>query len=254
MPFQFFASAQSEPEQEEEISFVSCHAYKPAFSSSILAERLPIGLFRRHLSDIKCHIANLPPSHSDAAIQANSDIIPRVYEGGLKTWEGAFDIIEYLKANISVQGLNVLELGCGSGLPGIQCLKNGASNVSFLDYNSEVLETTTYPNVLLNLTEIESTEEFFDVELQERQLNVEFYAGDWAGLPSLIPGRAFDLILSSETLYEAKTIPSLFKTMKACLSRTGRMYVSSTLWNDLMFVDWLRAKSTILGARAGFKC
>lgn len=53
----------------------------------------------------------------------------------MKIWECTLDLLEYLeKENLKFQGLNVLDLGCGSGLLGIYALSRGASSVHFQDY------------------------------------------------------------------------------------------------------------------------
>lgn len=47
------------------------------------------------------------------------------------------DLLNYLeKENINLEGLEVLDLGCGAGLLGIQGLKSGASSAHFQDYVS----------------------------------------------------------------------------------------------------------------------
>jgi predicted nicotinamide N-methyase len=76
-----------------------------------------------------------------------------VYEGGLKLWECALDLVHYIAANLSlVRGKRVLELGCGQGLPGICSLVYGqAAQVMFQDYNEEVLEQATTKTVALNI-------------------------------------------------------------------------------------------------------
>ena len=85
----------------------------------------------------------------------HSDLIPGVYEGGLKIWECAFDLVRYLarpasETGIWLRGSRVLELGCGAGLPAISALLQGAESVCFQDFNAEVLKFITIPNVLLN--------------------------------------------------------------------------------------------------------
>ena len=54
------------------------------------------------------------------AAENNSDLIPSVYEGGLKIWECSVDLVGYLmESGIGFEGKRVLEIGCGAGLPGI---------------------------------------------------------------------------------------------------------------------------------------
>ena len=50
-----------------------------------------------------------------------SDLVSGVYEGGLKVWDCAFDLVEFVDTNSAEMfvGKRVLELGCGQGLPGI---------------------------------------------------------------------------------------------------------------------------------------
>lgn len=81
--------------------------------------------------------------------------------------------MEFIKnhnANYTGSSLNVLELGCGSGLFGIICLLLGANTVTFQDYNSEVLKLWTIPNIALNL--------------QDFCNRVAFVDGDWADFNS----------------------------------------------------------------------
>lgn len=51
-----------------------------------------------------------PPAVAAAA--QGSDLIPRVYEGGMKVWEGAGDLVNYMvRSSIPREGATVLELG-----------------------------------------------------------------------------------------------------------------------------------------------
>ncbi|KAG7270069.1 hypothetical protein CRUP_012070 [Coryphaenoides rupestris] len=89
-----------------------------------------------------------------------SDLIPGVYEGGLKVWECTYDLLEWVDSDgETFGGKSVLDLGCGAGLLGILALKRGASEVHFQDYNSTVIKQLTLPNVLLNCQEDEAEEE-----------------------------------------------------------------------------------------------
>ena len=75
----------------------------------------------------------------------DSDLVSGVYEGGLKVWDCAFDLVDFVQANkeTMITGKRVLELGCGQGLPGIMAMKSGAAKVVFADFNNEVLQKTT---------------------------------------------------------------------------------------------------------------
>ena len=153
--------------------------------------------------------------HHSAAY--NSDLIPGVYEGGLKTWECSIDLCNYLynqyraDTNDLTTALDsngiTLELGCGHGLPGILVSRLGSANgskVVFSDYNDFVLEIATWPNLLLNTP---------DVNRSSLLLRVTLLSGDWmqlsedlvGGSDCRIPGTPsdgrFNLILAAETTY-----------------------------------------------------
>lgn len=147
----------------------------------------------------------------------HSDLIPGVYEGGLKVWKCALDLVKYLsESGFDFAGKRVLELGCGAGLPGIYALMRGAKSVHFQDYNSEVLNYITIPNVLLN----------FDCVVEG---TVCFFSGDWSTLPSVLPeGSIYDVILTSETIYCLESQPKLLVTLRdLCCPRTGLAYVAA---------------------------
>lgn len=79
-----------------------------------------------------------------------SDLLPGIYEGGMKLWEGARDLVdgllrlhldcpaELLQRVLPLRHSRVLELGCGHGLPGIVAALAGAHTVLLQDFNREV--------------------------------------------------------------------------------------------------------------------
>lgn len=228
-----------------------------------------------------------PAAPSDDAAErqrrllADSDLVKGAYEGGFKLWEGALDLCAYLvaeehgallarlaarAAEEAADGAppscrrprrrpHVLELGCGHGLPGLLCLLAGA-DVDFQDYNAEVLERLTRPNVEANLASAEALASVRravagaagaavsggDAEGQAAAAaaaspgRARYIAGDWSGLPALLrrlekeeeeeekeergggggrdgeaggegrcrSPRAYDLVLTAETLYDAE--------------------------------------------------
>ncbi|KAF9379738.1 hypothetical protein BGX21_002556, partial [Mortierella sp. AD011] len=139
-------------------------------------EKEIVTIYKRNLEDVKFQIAqddddfdtedNNKTKEQDVAKQTisgpggaemlalagKSDLVKGVYEGGLKTWECALDLVAYLaEQNENYDGKKVLELGCGSALPGVYILTQSNSvKVDLQDYNDQVLKLVTLPNVLLN--------------------------------------------------------------------------------------------------------
>uniref|UniRef100_A0A0A9WLA4 protein-histidine N-methyltransferase n=1 Tax=Lygus hesperus TaxID=30085 RepID=A0A0A9WLA4_LYGHE len=147
------------------------------------------------------------------ADRAHSDLIPGVYEGGMKIWESTFDLGTLLlkKAPEVFENKSVLDLGCGSGLLGILAMKMGSKSVHFHDYNSEVLSFLTIPNVSLN----------DKCSLDQCQ----FWCGDW-GCYEQVDETKFDLILTSETIYNAANHKKLHDVIKSKLNQGGAAYVA----------------------------
>ena len=155
----------------------------------------------------------------------HSDLIPGVYEGGLKIWECAFDLVEYLATSeIQFSGKSVLELGCGAGLPAIYALMKGAREVHFHDYNPEVINYVTIPSVLFNMKLLKSHHSD-PMTLPQ----CKFYSGDWSSLIRLIPSGHYDVILTSETIYSLTSQPKLLAALKhlLCSKKAGVAYVAA---------------------------
>ena len=148
----------------------------------------------------------------DLAVAESSQVVEAgVYEGGRELWECAIDLVEWLAAHRRPSG-TVLELGCGRGLPGLWCLKRGAQQVVFSDYDANVLERYTR----------------CDAARVGGQCH--FYAGDWRGLPAALSGDGFgkfELILSAETAYREDTTHSLVECVAKTLSISGEALVAT---------------------------
>ncbi|KAG7439467.1 uncharacterized protein BT62DRAFT_983419 [Guyanagaster necrorhizus] len=91
-------------------------------------------------------------------LNAPSDLVQGVYEGGLKTWECSLDIVDYLHAENPVfEGRRVFEAGCGTAVPSVYILQNLFSglphgketHLHLQDYNAIVFELLTLPNLIL---------------------------------------------------------------------------------------------------------
>lgn len=170
------------------------------------------------------------------AAENSTDLIPLVYEGGLKIWECSIDLVEYLlESQVGFHGKLVMEIGCGAGLPGIYALLQGAE-VHFQDYNDDVIEYVTIPNVLMNLAQqpkqCQSETASFGL-LQTARKCCRFFSGDWGSVVDFInPGQVnemmYDVILTSETIYAVESHVKLYNVIKRHLKEpNGMAYVAA---------------------------
>eukprot|EP00937_MAST-01D_sp_MAST-1D-sp2_P006267 g6267.t1 len=144
----------------------------------------------------------------DSRLRArNTDIITGVYEGGLKLWECAIDLSQYLWWECAsapsragapasplpplppllqlLRGSTVAELGCGHALPGVVALLCGARALHLLDYNKEVLRDVAAPNVVLNALAVGTAAGAGAAGARAAgalAARVRYFAGDWLDL------------------------------------------------------------------------
>lgn len=162
------------------------------------------------------------PSTLPEGYLATHDVVPRKYEGGFKIWECSLDLVKVLCDSQlqlfapSSPPTRVLELGCGQGFPGIavlKCLPQPCS-VVFTDLNAEVLQETTWPNILLNCP--------------ERAGDATCVAGDWSALPGPAElGGPFDLVVSAETLYTAESCRGVLAVLQRLLAPGGMALIAT---------------------------
>uniref|UniRef100_A0A8D3DHP3 protein-histidine N-methyltransferase n=1 Tax=Scophthalmus maximus TaxID=52904 RepID=A0A8D3DHP3_SCOMX len=173
--------------------------------------------------------------------EQRSDLIPGVYEGGLKVWECTYDLLEIIeKDGETFGGKAVLDLGCGAGLLGILALKRGARHIHFQDYNSTVIEQLTVPTVLLNCQEDDDIERVKDGSPPPKKIALgqsqhlskcRFFSGDWSTFLDLIlktgPQPKYDIIFTSETIYNTAYYPVLHETLHKLLAPGGLVYLAT---------------------------
>lgn len=231
------------------------HEHKPASDllshiENSVTETVTIGTLSPLLFLNESVFEQTAPEREDAekvlsqTITQNSDLITGVYEGGLKIWEGTHDLLEYVDDEGEMfSGKRVLDLGCGAGLLGILALKRGASKVHFQDYNSTVIEQLTIPNVFLNCEEEGDDEnranEDSSPAAKRRSMEknhalidrCSFFSGDWVSFLSLIqsqdPALKYDLVFTSETIYNTDYYPSLHDVFHKLLAEHGVVYLAT---------------------------
>jgi len=193
-------------------------------------------------------------------INRTHDLVPGKYEGGLKVWELSIDLAHFVYGinftdlnRISLNEtslaeykmiqeffdqfvsdpsskhieLNILELGCGHGLPSLAVvkfleekysrlsqnpnhkLKNIDVNIYLQDFNKQIIENITFENV----------KKFMETSNEITKINKRFrFAwGDWGKLYDTLPSNYFHLILTSETIYNPKNYYKLLNLFKKCL-------------------------------------
>lgn len=152
-----------------------------------------------------------------------SDIIPGVYEGGLKLWECSRDLADFVvnSRDDFIRKTSAIELGCGHGLPGIAALSIiGFSAVVFSDFNAEVLRDATWPNIYLNAPHLAHL--------------AKCVSGDWLELSRWLQSNEndtiashFDLILSAETLYCSESTVKVYGFLETHLAPEGIALIAS---------------------------
>ncbi|KAJ1730010.1 hypothetical protein LPJ61_003245 [Coemansia biformis] len=285
---------------------------EPAYESSSAAsyERVPLSiprvssivvdaiyykdrrLWKRQLDDVRFQLAQQDAMDGSArgAVQqamatdgGAADVVKGVYEGGLKTWECSMDLLGYLVEHgddifAPTASPRVLELGCGTGLPSLHVLTSApGASVCMQDYNRDVLELITIPNILANTviapggcaagdtTHASDGTETCEIDIDFRRTGALFganvdeaigqrelpelsgeealeadarilqaldasgrcecVAGDWASVEEEMhrQGRAhtFDVIMTSETIYDTASYPRLHSLLACLLAKPG---------------------------------
>ncbi|KAF2128231.1 hypothetical protein P153DRAFT_398074 [Dothidotthia symphoricarpi CBS 119687] len=224
-------------------------------------------LSRRELFDVRLQLMAEDDDTNPTPLSGltDTDLQTNVYEGGYKTWECSLDLVKYLldrgprKALDDMARVNhVIEMGCGSALPGAlllgYALREGLGlYFTLTDYNAEVLRLVTAPNLLLAwvgaLGEERSAEVFgeagnplrdgeehgdlyvtpelvkaFKDHLKEVGITLTFISGSWTPVPrllELVPSTPDmnTFILGSETIYSPASLAAFTEAITELMKR-----------------------------------
>lgn len=216
--FKFNFNQDVQPEKQEDIFDSSVVVTSQVLNpDSVLAKiQSVVSKYPENVSsvfNVKYFIAPLF-EHNSLGDIAHTDLKPNVYEGGYKVWECTFDLLDFLKNNVIIEYLSLLDLGCGGGLLGLYALLKGAAHVSFQDYNQEVLESLTLPNITLNKLDLS---------------RCKLYYGDWNSLSDVMQTK-FHIILTSETIYNVANYSKLISIFKTFLNPSGCVYLAAKVY------------------------
>uniref|UniRef100_A0A6B0V5J4 Uncharacterized protein n=1 Tax=Ixodes ricinus TaxID=34613 RepID=A0A6B0V5J4_IXORI len=124
------------------------------------------------------------------AADENLDLVPSVYEGGMKVWECSIDLAEYVESSLAIdEDTRILE-------------------------NKQVLDLVTIPNAFANIG-------------SEVYRRCRFLAGDWSLLLEHLKEQCYDFILTSETIYSSATYQDLIRIFKKSLKPHGLILVAA---------------------------
>lgn len=134
-------------------------------------EEISLHIPRRDIFDVQHQLMlqdNLSKTDEILMGLTNEDLRVAEYEGGLKSWECTFDVVEYLATSSNGKeeysnAQNIIELGCGTGIPSLYILQKRLKDnrekieknetpiplrLVLADYNESVLRLVSAPNLL----------------------------------------------------------------------------------------------------------
>ena len=171
----------------------------------------------KSLSNISLNYVNFNNSIIKSTnVPENTDLISGKYEGGIKIWECDQDLLEFLPSiyDDSWKNKNILDMGCGHGLPGIYLLLKGINEICFQDFNKEVLDSIT-KNYIHQLKENSGL---------NFENKVKYVEGDWGMFKY---DKKFDIIISGDTLYNNQNYEKIYNLIKNNLNKDGEAYFAS---------------------------
>lgn len=207
------------PAREHEVSTLSLNRQRLLTEASLneLAGGVCLRLFSAdHV--LAGRLGAPPPALLVEAACAHSDLLAGRYEGGLRVWQGCWDLVRAMvDGYVTVSGCRVAELGCGAAIPGLWTLQRGACSLLLQDYNPEVVDTLTAAHVLINTSD-------------DQRSRCSLFSGDWGALASKwrhSRAHSVDLILSAETIYSVSSSERLIEAIDALLSHSGHCLLAA---------------------------
>ncbi|POS76005.1 hypothetical protein DHEL01_v205607 [Diaporthe helianthi] len=175
--------------------------FEPLMAEAVEAQRRCLVTYR--ISMVQ------PPENID--ILENRSLLAAGGTTGLRTWEAALHLGQYLSINGHlVAGKRVLELGAGTGYLSILCAKLGAAHVTSSDGSEEVVEKLADSFILNGLQwdhSVSSSARLRPKLLKWGHALVGTEEPGWNG------GHKVDLVIGADVTYDQKVIPFLVSTL-----------------------------------------
>ena len=129
-------------------------------------------------------------------------------------WESSIKMADLIAAGtIPVQGLHVLEVGAGAGLPAIVSAQCGAKHVISTDYPEPTVIDALRDNLQNNTTPEQDTQ----------VMGHSWGTDDVGTMSEHFPTPKIDVVLAADTLWLHDQHDNLFQTLQQCLTHVGSM-------------------------------
>lgn len=170
-----------------------------------------------------CAQEGTSPVRPSITLLENRSLIAAGGTTGLRTWEAALHMGQYLCQNPSlVGGKHVLELGAGTGYLSILCVKHLQAAHAIASDGSEDIINNLAENLLLN--GLQELSEVTPMDIKWGQPLVETQDDKWND------GKPVDVILGADITYDRRVIPVLIATLLDLfeLYPDVQVYISAT--------------------------
>lgn len=147
-------------------------------------------------------------------------------------WSGSPRLARWISRSRELRGLRVLDVGCGLGVISLAAARAGAL-VTAVDREGDALA-------------------FLRTSAMRNGTSVEVIQGDF---PDALDGRAFDVVVAAELLYETSNFASLARGLADGLAPGGRLFMADARRvNTTAFFEALRGTGLVTASETVESC
>ncbi|KAK4200909.1 putative methyltransferase-domain-containing protein [Triangularia verruculosa] len=191
----------------------------------------------------KCHVTYYlslleEPRDATVVLLESRSIISGSGTTGLRTWEAALHLGQYLCSNPAfVKGKRLLELGTGTGYVAILCAKHLGSEHIIASDGSEDVVNNLPDNLFIN--GLQSSDKVSVSELRWGHALLGTEEEEWNG------GKKVDVVLGADITYDVSVIPVLVATLQnlVAMSPGVVILIAATERNRATFESFLEVCS-----------